>query len=201
MQKNLQLYKEVGVINLNRENTTGSSLRSLTDLDTYLNAKLMWDVNADVGALMDDFMEHYYKDGAEYMWQYINLMRSNVNMMDETLTEGYHLLCYQAPGDLVKYWPKRILEQALDLLGKAQDAYLPLKDTDPVLYETMYNRVLKESVCLRYMILSNFATYYPGNTTLLNEMLDQFELDAETVQATCDHEGGGLSDFIDSLRG
>lgn len=201
LQKNLQLYKEVGVINLTRENTTGSSLRSLTDLDTYLNAKLMWDVNADVGALMDDFMEHYYKDGAEYMWLYINLMRSNVNMMDETLTEGYHLLCYQAPGDLVKYWPKRVLEQALDLLEKAQDAYLPLKDTDPVLYETMYNRVLKESVCLRYMILSNFSTYYPGNTTLLNEMLDQFEIDAETVQATCDHEGGGLTDFIDSLRG
>lgn len=201
LQANLKFYRdEVGVVYLNRENTTGSALRSLTDLDTYLNAKLMWDPDVNVGELIDDFMANFYKDGAEYMYQYINLMRANVNMMDATLTEGYHLLCYQSPGDLVSYWPKRILEQALDLLGRAQAAYEPFRETDPILYETLYNRVLKESVCLRYMILSNFQTYYPGNQTLLNEMLDQFEIDCETVQANCYREGKSTSDFIDSLR-
>lgn len=201
LQKNLQFYKEeIGVVYLNRENTTGSALRSLADLDTYLNAKLMWDPYEDVAELTENFLNYFYKDGAEYIREYIDLMRSNVNMMDMTLTEGYHLLCYQSAGDLVSYWPKRILEQALDLLEEAQAAYLPLKETDPVLYETLYNRVLKESVCLRYMILANFQTYYPGQTDLLNEMLDQFEIDAETVQANCYREGQSTSDFIDSLR-
>ncbi len=201
LQKNLQFYKEeMGVVYLNRENTTGSALRSLADLDTYLNAKLMWDPYEDVAELTENFLNYFYKDGAEYIREYIDLMRSNVNMMDETLTEGYHLLCYQSAGDLVSYWPKRILEQALDLLEEAQAAYLPLKETDPVLYETLYNRVLKESVCVRYMILANFQTYYPGQTDLLNEMLDQFEIDAETVQANCYREGQSTSDFIDSLR-
>ena len=200
LQANLQYYRDIGIVNLSRENTTGSALRSLTDLDTYLNAKLMWDPDEDVGQLAEDFIDAFYKDGAEYMRQYITLMRSNVNMMDATLAEGYHLLCYQAPGDLVGYWPKRILEQALDLLEQAQAAYEPLRETDPVLYETLYNRVLKESVCLRYMIISNFATYYPNSRSLLTEMLDQFEADAETVQANCDHEGGSTSDWIEDMR-
>ncbi len=201
LQENYRFYRdEIGVVYLNRENTTGSELRSLTDLDTYLNAKLMWDPDENVGELMADFMEHFYKEGAPYMQQYIDLMRANVNMMGQTRTEGYHLLCYQDPGDIVQYWPKRILEQALGLLEQAQEAYLPLREEDPVLYETLYNRVLKESVCVRYMILSNFQTYYPGNTELMYEMLDQFEADAMTVQGTCYREGSSTSDFIDSLR-
>ena len=201
LQTNLKFYKdEIGVVYLNRENTTGSELRSLVDLDTYLNAKLMWDPDENVSELMDDFIENFYKAGAPYMRQYINLMRANVNMMEQTKTEGYHLLCYQNPGDIVQYWPKRILEQALGLLEQAQAAYLPLAESAPVLYETLYNRVLKESVCVRYMILSNFDTYYPGNTELKNTMLDAFEADAETVQGTCYREGSSTSDFIDSLR-
>ena len=201
LQTNLKFYRdEIGVVYLNRENTTGSELRSLVDLDTYLNAKLMWNPDEDVSRLMNDFMENFYKEGAPYMWQYINLMRANVNMMEQTRTEGYHLLCYQNPGDIVQYWPKRTLEQALDLLEQAQAAYLPLAESDPVLYETLYNRVLKESVCVRYMILSNFDTYYPGNTQLKNEMLDAFEADAEIVQGTCYREGLSTSDFIESLR-
>ena len=201
LQSNLKFYRdEIGVVYLNRENTTGSELRSLVDLDTYLNAKLMWNPDEDVSRLMNNFMENFYKEGAPYMWQYINLMRANVNMMEQTRTEGYHLLCYQNPGDMVQYWPKRTLEQALDLLEQAQAAYLPLAESDPVLYEMLYNRVLKESVCVRYMILSNFDTYYPGNTQLKNEMLDAFEADAEIVQGTCYREGLSTSDFIESLR-
>ena len=201
LQENLKFYRdEIGVVYLNRENTTGSELRSLADLDTYLNAKLMWDPDENVGELMEDFIEQFYKAGAPYMRQYISLMRANVNMMEQTKTGGYHLLCYQEPNELVEYWPKRILEQALDLLEQAQAAYLPLAESDPALYETLYNRVLKESVCVRYMILSNFQTYYPGNTALLNEMLDAFESDAEIVQGTCYREGQSTSDFIDSLR-
>ena len=50
------------------------------------------------------------------------------------------------------------------------------------------------------MILSNFDTYYPGNTQLKNEMLDAFEADAEIVQGTCYREGLSTSDFIESLR-
>lgn len=202
LQTNLKFYRdEIGVVYLNRENTTGSELRSLADLDTYLNAKLMWDPDENVSELIADFLENFYKDGASYMRQYIDLMRANVNMMEQTRTEGYHLLCYQDAGSLVQYWPKRILEQALDLLEQAQAAYLPLAESDPVLYETLYNRVLKESVCVRYMILSNFDTYYPGNTQLKQEMIDAFEADAEVVQGTCYREGSSTSDFIDSIRG
>lgn len=47
VQKNFRLYRDMGVVNLFRENATGSTMRSLVDLNTYLNCKLMWDVDAD----------------------------------------------------------------------------------------------------------------------------------------------------------
>lgn len=199
-QKNLQLYRDMGVVNLFRENATGSTMRSLVDLNTYINCKLMWNVDADLQQLMDDFIDNFYKTGAPYIRQYIDMMRSYYDILDVTTDGGYHITNYQDVTVFGSKWPARIFEQALDLFDQAIATYAPLAESDPELYETMVNRVLKESVCVRFVILGNYATYYDINAAAYDEMIDQFEADAERVGATNYSEGGSLSDWIAGLR-
>lgn len=197
LQKNLQWYKEIGVVQIFRQDTTGEANNSFSELRAYLTAKLMWDVNADVPALMDDFFDKFYKSGSGYMREYFNLMQSHCMMLDATLSGGYHKTCYFEIE--AKKWPIRVLEKALDLIAKAEATYEPLKTTDNSTYEKLKLRTLKESVCIRAMILVNYGSYYNIEAPRYQEMKTQFQKDAEKVGIVSWNEKTGITSWFNGL--
>ena len=133
------------------------------------------------------------------MLAYFNLMRSHYKMLDATLEKGVHNTCYFRldPNN----WPIRVLEQALAYINSAAASYESLKATDPDRYEVMYLRTLRESVCVRSMILENYSAYYNINSKAYTEMIDQFEIDVGKTGVRLWEEGGSIDQFIASLRG
>lgn len=198
LQKNLQLYEEMGIEHIYRQNTKGSQIRSMSALNAYLTGKLMWNVDEDLTQLIDGFCNNYYKSGATYMKQYLTMMRLHWRMMDETSEKGFHSHTNEKV-DPAK-WPIRILEQALELIEKADATYESLKKTDPDAYEKMHLRVLQEHFCIRWMILENYSAYYNINSTAYTEMLNQFEKDAQILGAVSHAENKSLIDWIESKR-
>jgi hypothetical protein len=199
LQSNLRWYKEIGVTNIFRQDTTGEAFNSFSQLRTYLTAKLMWNVDEDVDALTKDFFDKFYKSGAKYMYEYYDLMRTHCMMMDAQSPQGQHVLNYF---DLdPEQWPISILEKALSLIEKAAATYEILKQTDPDSYDMMYTRVLQESVCVRFMILENYASYYNINSSIYQDKLDQLEIDANKVGIFCWREGQNLSAWLKTKRG
>ena len=92
----------------------------MVDLNNYLNGKLMWDTSLDSEALIDDFMDHFYKDGAPYMKQYLTMMRTYLKQKDlDSLAsggKGIHFQLYdsyQPNLATAETWEKRILETRL----------------------------------------------------------------------------------------
>lgn len=71
--------------------------------------------DADLQQLMDDFIDNFYKTGAPYMRQYIDMMRSYYDILDVTTDGGYHITNYQDVTVFGSKWPARIFEQAIDL--------------------------------------------------------------------------------------
>ncbi len=197
LQKNLQWYKEIGVVQIFRQDTTGEPNNSFSELRAYLTAKLMWDVNADVTALTNDFFDKYFKSGSKYMRQYFDLMQGHCMMLDATLTGGYHKTCYFEID--VNKWPIRVLEQALDLIAKAEATYEPLKTSNPSLYEKLKLRTLKESVCVRAIILAHYGSYYNIESPRYTETKLQFQKDAETVGIGAWSEKKGLTTWLNEL--
>ena len=199
LQDNLRWYKEIGIKNIYRQDSTAEASNSFAAFDAYLTAKLMWDVDADVDALTQDFFTKYYESGAKDMLAYFNLMRSHYKMLDATLEKGVHNTCYFRldPNN----WPIRVLEQALAYINSAAASYESLKATDPDRYEVMYLRTLRESVCVRSMILENYSAYYNINSKAYTEMIDQFEIDVGKTGVRLWEEGGSIDQFIASLRG
>lgn len=196
-------YHDKGVINIMGQYNTGSNLASMTDLACYLNAKLMWNVNEDANKLIDDFMNGFYKEGAEYMKQYLTLMRMHIASHEfekEQKGEEFHMGMYDKQNYYFTSvtWKKNVLEKAMSLLNKAYNSYEDV--TDLGLKSTLQDRVLKESLCVRYMILQNYASYYDIYASDYDVMVDQFEADCKKLSVTVHKEGGSLADFITELR-
>ena len=200
LQTNLKNYKAMGVVNIMRQDTSGGEVSSMDDLKLYLNTKLMWDTEADVNELIDDFMDNFYKDAAPYMKEYFSSVRAYLKNKDLSAERGLHYCVYDYLSPTLptsQVWSKRILEQSLELFDKAFDAYEKLEDRE--LADKLRLRVLRESYCVRYLLLKNYAAYYNIDDTYY-EAVDEFERDTAVLGANMFREGQVTSEFIDMLR-
>ena len=201
MQDETIRYYEDGVINMMLQYTTGSGLASMSDLNVYLNSKILWNVYADQEKLIDDFMDAFYKTGAPYVKEYLNLMRSHLAAVNVEQAGNFHMGIYSTDTpsyQTAKTWSRAVLEKALDLLGKASATYDEIEDAEQ--RERLKNRVLRESVCVRYIVLSNYESYYNIYSPDYDKAIDEWEADLKTLNASCHREGGGVGSFIDELR-
>ncbi len=201
MQDETIRYYEDGVINMMLQYTTGSGLASMSDLNVYLNSKILWNVYADQEKLIDDFMDAFYKTGAPYVKEYLNLMRSHLAAVNVEQAGNFHMGMYSTDTpsyQTAKTWSRAVLEKALDLLGKASATYDEIEDAEQ--RERLKNRVLRESVCVRYIVLSNYESYYNIYSPDYDKAIDEWEADLKTLNASCHREGGGVGSFIDELR-
>lgn len=201
MQDETIRYYEDGVVNMMLQYTTGSGLASMSDLNVYLNSKILWNVYADQEKLIDDFMNAFYKTGAPYVKEYLNLMRSHLAAVNVEQAGNFHMGMYSTDTpsyQTAKTWSRAVLEKALDLLGKASATYDEIEDAEQ--RERLKNRVLRESVCVRYIVLSNYESYYNIYSPDYDKVIDEWEADLKTLNASCHREGGSVGSFIDELR-
>ncbi len=204
LQDEYIMYKENGCINMMPQYTTGSSLASMVDLNVYLNAKLQWNVYADVNELTENFMDNFYKAGAPYMKEYLELMRMHLAAVEaDRNAQGlqFHMGMYDSYSTYymtAEVWKKSVLEKALELFDKANAEYDKIEDAEE--RERLKNRVLKESVCLRYTLLKNYEHYYNIYSDDYDVAVDQWEADLKTLSATCHCESGSVASVIEQLR-
>ena len=60
----------------------------VTHLNYYLRAKLMWDVEVDVEALVDDYCQKFYADAADMIAEYIWTLESAIERTTSHQTWG-----------------------------------------------------------------------------------------------------------------
>lgn len=93
LQPNLRFFHDNGVRMMFEQGTGADNKTSWMELRTYLIAKLMWNVDADVDSLTDDFCRGYYGAAAEPM-------RRLYDEMHRSLVEsGQWLNIYGFPTD------------------------------------------------------------------------------------------------------
>ena len=205
MQTNLQFYKELGVNHVYTQNATGLQTKPFGALENYLRGKLMWDVDADVEELTDNFFKHYYKSSAEYVRKYFDHMRTYIAYADSQKEGGWHFKLYDTfSPDLNKAysWPIRVLEQGQEYLEQARvDAE---KNGDKALNKVIAQRVMCERACSKYILLKNYTEYYSVDKEVYLGLLQEWEDECLACNVNCMKEkisqGGGILDFIDSLR-
>lgn len=197
MQPIYKLVKESGGIyffDQGRYNAT--SLTGFDTLKCYLNAKLAWNVDADYSKLINDFFNNYFREAAKPMMDYFNSFRSwSQYLKDNTSISGN----VSTEINKANYWPKQILTGWEAYINEAYKAIEPLRASDRVTYDKVYERIEKEAIAIHYHLYSLHENTYEESE--LKALRQQFKLDATRLGFTKIREYGSLQDDVYSKWG
>ncbi len=201
LQSWYQTYDEYGCM---RMYSLGKNLESglatgWYNLQIYLDSKLGWDVDANVGELVNDFFKAAYRNGSEAMMKLYDEYKVH-NKYNENLDDSYIFTSITTGRNVMnkKYWPKSLLDQWNGYIDEALKAIEPLKAQD----ETLYNRVYKYIVCERVWI--NYLRFtYHGNSYFaedLKQLKADIISDIELCKLGRESEHKGIDTYLSSVK-
>lgn len=114
LQPNIQYFHDNGMEMMFQQGS-GGLISEFVELRTYLIAKLLWDPDVDIQALMKDFCYGYYGPAGETILQYIN------DMHDALESSGGNLGIYGYPYDGINsYLTPELIIHYEQLFDKAE---------------------------------------------------------------------------------
>ncbi len=156
-QDNIQFAVDCGVQFYFTQASHDSRQPVFEELREYLTANLMWDCNIDYASYIDDFFINYYKDSAQAMKKYFDAFRDYYAYLEETQSLSgniFHVLRN------ANYWPKHLLDKWMEYIDEAYESIEHLKTTDIDLYNKLHNRINKESLSIRFLLIDLHAGSY-----------------------------------------
>lgn len=114
LQPNIKMFVEYGVTSL-FEQGSGNSKSDLHELKAYVLAKLMWNPNENVNAIIDEFLQGYYGNAASHMKDYF------IKIHDAIEESGKSLIIYGYPSDgMDSYLTPKLLKEYGDIFDLAE---------------------------------------------------------------------------------
>lgn len=187
-----KFFADLGVISWHNQNAYNTyPITGFTGLKTYLNSKLMWDNDADIQFYIERYFKAMYGEHSAKMLEIFNKQRQ---MYQDALSDfieagddwnGFGF--YDSRTNLCGYYKDNDLKQ---LISAYEDI---LKNLDK--NSDLYYRILVESLCPYYTLLTNAKvrvstnvtnTNYPTMDDSLLEVKDKFR---SLVKEVNDHFG------------
>lgn len=154
----------------------------LSELKSWLLAKLMWNPDFDVKKGTEDFINAYLGKSAVYILDYINMLNGRADIT------GTHFNCYKYPDR--EFFSEEFMTRAEDDFAKALEA----AETDEIRYRLEHMRM-----CLRYIRLVVYPDAKPVEE--LREDIKIFVEDLKKYGITGIREGGVGADNFAELTG
>ena len=140
LQDNMKFFLENGVTSLFEQGTGETISGEFGELRVYLISKLMWNVDGDVSAWMDEFLENYYgRKAAKPIRAYIDYLTDYVTRYE------VHAGIYENPQDV---FPNALIP-AMDAFWDAAEA--AAEDEDQL------NRIQRSRMQVRFLKLQRKA--------------------------------------------
>lgn len=189
LQPNIKMFVNHGVKYL-FEQGSGDSKSDMHELKAYLLAKLMWNPDANVEQIINEFISGYYGDAGKYISEYFHLMHNALKK------SGEGLIIYGYPSNAKdSYLTPDLLNKYTKLFDEAEKS---------VANDTVYlNRVKTARLPLEYAILElsklNISDKYRifnivNNKVVVNQkmkdLLDDFVNEANISGIKRLHERG-----------
>ena len=147
LQENMQIYQSFGAeYVMNQGGWNNRFGGGFADLKIYLSSKLRWDTQANVDLLVDNFFANYYKDASVPMRDLYDKLLVNIRSFSG---EGYSGAKDQ---NVLRraFYSRTFLTECDDLIAQAYSAIQGYEESNPVLYNALYNRILREDLNIRY---------------------------------------------------
>jgi len=190
LQPNMQYFTRNGV-NAHFQQGNISKGGEFCELRPYLIAKLLWNPDTDIQAVMTDFLEGYYEEAAPSIAKYIDMIH------DELEKSGLKLVIYGNPADHSGsgFLQAALMEQYEALFDEAEKAVLSKPD--------VLERVQAARLPLTFSLFEIAKRKGTGETRVFAdtngsvqvrpealEKLEQFRTLCNTIGVQHMHEGG-----------
>lgn len=154
MAENIKLYRDNNVKGvLEQGNFAFGGGSALIDLKAYLIAKLLWNPDVDVDAIIDEFLAYCYKGGEKYINEYIKLWTEAV--------KGNDLTIYQySDADYITD----------DLVNESEKLFI--KAMENAENEEIKRRIEKEFLSIRYLKISRMPLGAPDRDKLIDRLYE-----------------------------
>lgn len=167
IKRNLELYKDMNVIDVLCQGIYQTSGIPFSRLDDYVRARLMFNLNADIEKLTNNFIDAYYKDAAPFIREYIDFLRMHYEtfIIPQSFTAGIYSTIMTS-----KYWPLETLQAMKRIFDQA---YESIKHHDKETYELLKSRIDVESRFYRYAEIELYGSLFSSDE--LGKAIDDFE--------------------------
>ena len=187
MQDNYRAAVDNGAVWMYDQNQyDNNATTAFNMLKAYLSSNLMWDVDADVTQLTQNFFDRYFKAASDTMYELFTAMRLNYLWMSENLGIAGNI---GARVDNSEYFKLNTLLEWEALIEQAYDDIAVLAVSDSDLYQTLHDRINLESLSVRYLLIDMYGTQI-YSTQELYQLKQQFKQDCAQLNVTmrAEHE-------------
>ena len=188
-----EAYRNLGVYYMYTQGPVDAVVPSLQEMRIFVESQLMWDLDQDYDDLVKEFMEHYFREGADAMYMYYTLLRNRYTYYQSEINDNIGGI-YAAIGgsDL---WTEPVVSALGDCIDNALKAIEPLKETDAELYEKVKNRIMKENLSVIFLKLSHYQSYYSNEENA--QMKADFKYYTQYFGIMKHVEGGSIDGMFD----
>ena len=172
--------------------SAGTYVTGFREMRSYVESNLMWDLSLSYDDLVQNFMKAYYKDAADYMYEFYEIMRDRYTY--------YHSLVNPGAGGIygdvqnVQIWPQSVVAQMDKQFEAALISIEKYQETDPQLYETLKARINKEKLMPLYLKLTLLQSYYSDEE--YKEMKAEFKYYVNYFRLIESMEGHDFGDLL-----
>ena len=128
------------------------------EMRSYVESSLMWDLSLSYDDLVHDFMNAYFKDAAEYIYEYYSIIRDRYAYYQNAVDPNSGGIYGGISNSII--WTQPVVEKIDQNFDKALEAIKKYETSDPDLYLKLKNRIMKERLTPIYIKLTILPTYY-----------------------------------------
>lgn len=185
-----QTCQDNGVAYMYTQGAMDSYVSGLDDMRNYVESNLMWDLSKDYDTLARDFMDHFYKDGSDDMWEYYTLYKdAYARYMAANVGQG-GIYGHVTNGELFPYALVRRFDKCIhDAMTKISD----YEFTNPALYKTLKDRIMKEYLLVIYLKIVLWKDNYTESERREMKEIFQYYTSYYNITRLC--EGGSGVDL------
>lgn len=164
-------------------------------LRDYVESRLMWNINLNYEELAKDFIDHYYKEASEEIYEYYTTVRERLTRYHDLYNDGGGIYTTIVKKEI---YPYSVLRHFIGLFKKAMEKIAPFEESDPTYYSTMKARLMREYLSVIYITISLSRAELTDEEKL--EMKEIFVYYTAYFGITKTSEGGTMID-VDSFFG
>lgn len=162
----INFLDDLGYQEIHWETDSGGCMVPFAKLRAYHTSQMLFDPTNDSNALIDDFMDQYYKEAAPYIKEYFYMINLNYKLFQAKMAEQNRVVGQYVQTEMNNYlydknlWTELLLDQALELFEKAVKAIEESDAYEGTEKEIMLSRVKQEQLVPRRYKLVLYKSSY-----------------------------------------